>query len=82
MQYLVFPFGKYKGVKIKDLPSTYIVLALETFDLPVDLNDQLYGTLMGRLKVYSGVQNLLKKKNKKEVNEWLNAKYNLYERLD
>ena len=27
----VFPFGKYKGTKTKDLPSTYVVLALEKF---------------------------------------------------
>ncbi len=82
MNYLVFPFGKYKGVKIEDLPSTYIILCLEQFDLPEELQDVLYGTLMGRLKVYSGIQHLLKTKDSEQVNEWLNLKRENYERMD
>jgi hypothetical protein len=39
MYYEVFPFGKYKGVKLTELPSTYIVLALEKFELPDELSD-------------------------------------------
>ena len=60
MEYLVFPFGKYKGVKLEDLPSTYIVLALEKFELPDELHRELTLIIHGRLKVFSFVlDNLL-----------------------
>ena len=52
MEYLVFPFGKYKGVKLEDLPSTYIVLALEKFDLPDELKDRLLFIIHSRLGVH------------------------------
>ena len=53
MEYLVFPFGKYKGEKLEDLPSTYIVLALEKFDLPEELLKELKLILFGRLNYFS-----------------------------
>jgi uncharacterized protein (DUF3820 family) len=53
MEYLVFPFGKYKGVALTELPSTYIVFALETFKLPDELHMELRQILLGRLKVFS-----------------------------
>lgn len=37
MSYEKFPFGKYKGYDLNDLPTTYIVYALEEFDLPDEL---------------------------------------------
>lgn len=49
MNYEKFPFGKYKGHLLSDLPNTYIVYALETFDLPDDLVGQLQSTLMENL---------------------------------
>ena len=52
MEYLVFPFGKYKGVKLEDLPSTYIVLALEKFDLPDELKKSLIFIIHARLGVH------------------------------
>ena len=59
MEYLVFPFGKYKGVKLEDLPSTYIVLALEKFELPDELLKELKLILFGRLKYFSEINNFL-----------------------
>lgn len=53
MNYLVFPFGKYKGVKLKDLPSTYIVLVLEKYELPEELVKELRYILLGRFNVFS-----------------------------
>ena len=61
MEYLVFPFGKYKGVKINELPTTYIALALEKFELPFELGDQLYKTLLGRMGAYSFFSDGVKK---------------------
>jgi uncharacterized protein (DUF3820 family) len=52
MEYLVFPFGKYKGVKLTELPSTYVVLALEKFDLPKELKDKLTMIAHARLGVH------------------------------
>ena len=56
MEYLVFPFGKYKGEKLEDLPSTYIVLALEKFELPDELQEELTHIIFGRLRVYTTIR--------------------------
>jgi uncharacterized protein (DUF3820 family) len=53
MSYEVFPFGKYKGVKLNDLPSSYIAYAIEKFELPKDLRNEIGRILLGRLNVYS-----------------------------
>lgn len=79
MEYQVFPFGKYKGVTLKDLPSTYIVLALESFELPKELNSELFCILMGRFSVFSGINQQCKSKTKKELIEWTNYKTAKYE---
>lgn len=49
MTYLKFPFGKHKGELIEDLPTTYIVHALETFDLPIELISRLKIEIIKRL---------------------------------
>lgn len=59
MEYLVFPFGKYKGVLLNELPSTYIVLSLEQFDLPEELKLEIFYILLGRLKVYTSMRSHL-----------------------
>lgn len=41
MNYKVFPWGKYKGYDFSDIPSTYITYALDEFDMPEDLANQL-----------------------------------------
>lgn len=41
MTYKNFPFGKYAGTTMTELDSTYIVHALETFDLSEDLRADL-----------------------------------------
>lgn len=51
MNYEKFPFGKYKGQILSDLPNTYIVYALETFDLPDELVSQLQNTLLENLGI-------------------------------
>ena len=51
MNYLVFPFGKYKGTKLDDLPSTYIVFALESFELPDELKERLTFIIHARFNV-------------------------------
>lgn len=53
MEYLVFPFGKYKGVELNELPTTYVAFAIEKFDLPEELRDELMAIIYGRLRVYS-----------------------------
>lgn len=67
MEYLVFPFGKYKGTKLEELPSTYIVLALEKFDLPIELKVQLNFIVLGRLEAFSTFKKLLKVKSKQDL---------------
>lgn len=51
MNYEKFPFGKYKGHLLSDLPNTYIVYALETFDLPDELTKQLRSILLENLGI-------------------------------
>jgi hypothetical protein len=48
MIYTVFPFGKFKGVLLEELESTYIVHALEKFDLPLELAHDLRQILAER----------------------------------
>ena len=50
-KFKVFPFGKYKGTFLKELPLTYVVYALEEFNLPEDLEADLQKTLVQRLKM-------------------------------
>ena len=66
MYYSVFPFGKYKGTKLKDLPSTYIVLALEKFELPEELISELRMILFSRLNVWTVAKELAKQHTKKD----------------
>jgi uncharacterized protein (DUF3820 family) len=54
MTYKTFPFGKHKGDKITDIPSTYIVYALESFDLPEELISTLQYELIERLNIPKG----------------------------
>lgn len=49
MQYQVFPFGKFKGVPVKELPQTYLAYALTTFDLPTELKNSLSFELLDRI---------------------------------
>lgn len=79
MYYEVFPFGKYKGVKLTDLPSTYIVLALEQFELPKELMDELGRIIFGRFKVYSQFEDLISNNSKKENIELLLLRKSKYE---
>ena len=80
MEYLVFPFGKYKGEKLEDLPSTYIVLALEKFELPDELRLKLSGIILGRFKVYSQLLYKLDNLSKKEFRDLIKYKINTYEK--
>ena len=51
MNYLRFPFGKYKGYELHEIPLSYIVYALENMDLPEDLNNQLKDVLIQELSL-------------------------------
>ena len=66
MYYKVFPFGIYTGVKLSDLPSTYIVFAIEQFELPDELGTELYRIILGRLNVYSREYKSVNSLTKKE----------------
>ena len=79
MYYEVFPFGKYKGVKLNDLPSTYIVLVLEQFEMPKELNDELSKILLGRFSVYSQFKIMHELNNKNAMLEFYNERINQYE---
>lgn len=50
MNYEKMPFGKYKGVKIEDLPTEYMAYALEKFDLPDELKMQILVCLFLNVK--------------------------------
>lgn len=82
MYYKVFPFGKYKGVKLTDLPSTYIVLALEQYELPDELTTGLRSILFGRLKVYSLIKKSIKEYKKAEHLSILQEMIDEYELSD
>lgn len=56
MSYQRMPFGKFKGVFLSDLPSTYIVYALESFDLPFELNEELKNILVNRFYIFNDAE--------------------------
>lgn len=62
MSYQKFPFGKYKGYDLNDLPTTYIAYALEEFDLPDELDFDLKVILALRLEMTSAEINTVKVK--------------------
>lgn len=62
-----FPFGKYKGIQLIEIPTTYITYALEEFELPKDLDEQLKVILCLRLGLTSDVKNLNVKKVYREM---------------
>jgi uncharacterized protein (DUF3820 family) len=79
MEYLVFPFGKYKGIKLTDLPSTYIVLALEKFDLPDELKIELKFILMGRINAFQVFKVLSKLRLKEDLTKAIEIYIEKYE---
>lgn len=79
MYYEVFPFGKYKGVKLTELPSTYIVLALEKFELPAELKEELKMILFGRFKMFSFIEYINKNHTKKEIKDFASHCFSKYE---
>jgi hypothetical protein len=79
MEYLVFPFGKYRGVELTELPSTYIVLALEKFELPYELKAELVYILYGRLGAFSAFREIMSKNTKSSTDIRLFMLSNKYE---
>ena len=53
MRYPIFPFGKYKGVLLDELPLTYVSYALQEFTLPDELRSDLVSSLFDRLGIKS-----------------------------
>jgi len=49
MKYEKMPFGKYKGVYISEIPTNYLVYAIEEFDLPEELQTGIRDEVLGRL---------------------------------
>jgi uncharacterized protein (DUF3820 family) len=51
MNYKTFPFGKYKGYILDEIPTNYIVYAIEQMDLPDELTDEFKLILIDRLDI-------------------------------
>lgn len=41
MNYETMPFGKFKGVRITEIPTNYLCYAVEEFELPIELQNQI-----------------------------------------
>lgn len=41
MNYEAMPFGKFKGVRITEIPTNYLCYAVEEFELPIELENQI-----------------------------------------
>lgn len=46
-----FPFGKYKGKTIDEIPCTYLAYAIENFDLPEDYVNKMRIEVYNRLNI-------------------------------
>ena len=51
MNYQAMPFGKFKGVFITEIPTNYLCYAIEEFDLPVELQNQIKFEISIRLDI-------------------------------
>ena len=49
MSYTTMPFGKHKGELIENLPTPYLAYALSEFDLPKELDFELFKQLNTRV---------------------------------
>lgn len=81
MYYEVFPFGKYKGMRIEEIPSTYLVYSLEKFELPKELQSHIYFTILGRLKAFSTLKRLIVASGESQAIEDLETLTRGYEQL-
>ena len=79
MTYKKFPFGKYAGKPMNELDSTYIVHALETFDLSEDLKADLLSILDFRFGI---IKNNVHINNLIYLNESWDANRNSVTKLD
>lgn len=61
MDYLerVYPFGKFKDQKLKDIDTAYLVYAIENFDLSEDLKYDIEWTLLYKIKAFTSFSNYL-----------------------
>lgn len=48
MNYLTFPFGKYKGVELERLPTSYIAWVLDNVELTPQLQEDLITVFLDR----------------------------------
>lgn len=80
MKYEVFPFGKYKGIKLKDLPFSYLALAIEKFELPEDLHNEIGRIMFGMMRSYSSSKELLLTMTKKELIKFYDSRIETYEK--
>jgi uncharacterized protein (DUF3820 family) len=51
MSYEFFPFGKYAGHEIAEIPTTYLIYALENFTLPEELNEAMRFEVFERIGI-------------------------------
>lgn len=51
MNYQSMPFGKFKGVFITEIPTNYLCYAIEEFDLPIELQNQIKFEISIRLDI-------------------------------
>lgn len=73
MNYQKFPFGKYKGYAIDEIPATYLVYALEEFSLPEELENEVKETLCNKLNL--GKNEIIPNTSLKTVYRILSKKY-------
>lgn len=57
MNYQKFPFGKYKGVLLEEIPTSYLVYAIKEFDLPTELKNTVKQILAKDLGLTISVTN-------------------------
>ena len=53
MNYHKMPFGKFKGETIDEIPSTYLVYALEKFEMPLELEEGMREELIVRFDLFT-----------------------------
>lgn len=76
MELKVFPFGKYKGMEIEEIPTTYLAFAIESFNLPEDYTNTMRIEVFKRLKVEKAMLDFEEEARDKAIQIYENALYN------
>jgi hypothetical protein len=75
MNYQSMPFGKFKGIRIVEIPTNYLCYAVEEFELPIELENAIKFEVSVRLDLQPIESNNVTEQDFKNIYRKLSVKY-------